>query len=125
MGIGHMTWAYLNNEEDYLNHRTKKIFFDGLKDFYKAVQPVVSIMLKNVSFCDGAMDDVAILMPENQASVDCATTFCLAKCFPAAVPQEAFDALEELLYYKLTPSSTMPSVCKETGKPTNSAELCT
>lgn len=52
-------------------------------------------MLKKFSFSDGVADDVAILMPENQASVDCAATFHLLKRFPAAVPQEAFDALEE------------------------------
>lgn len=122
LGIGHMTWAHLNDEEYYLDPRAKEIFFNGVKDFYKAV---VSTMLKKFSFSDGVVD-VAILMPENQASVDCAATLRLAKRFPAAVSQEAFDALEgEVLDYKLAPSSTMPSVCKESGKPTKSAELCT
>ena len=67
---------------------------------------------------------MAILLPENQASVDVVAAVRLAERFPAAVSQDLFDALEEVLDYKLAPSSAMSSVHTERGKPTKSAELC-
>ena len=61
LGIGHTTWAYLSNEEDFLDPRTKKIFFNGVRDFYITV---ASTIMKKFSFSDNVVDDVAFLMPE-------------------------------------------------------------
>ena len=62
---------------------------------------------------------------KNQASVDVAAVFRMAERFPAAVCQGSLDALEEeVLDYKLSPPSAIPSVHKEPGKPSKSAELC-
>ena len=49
----------------------------------------------------------------------------MPECFTAAVsPQELFNNLEEeVLYYKLGSPSAMPSVQKETERPTNSTEM--
>ena len=81
--------------------------------------------MKKFSFSDNVVDDVAILMPENQASVDVAAVFRMAERFPAAVCQGSLDALEEEVSdYKLSPPSAIPSVHREPGKPTKSAELC-
>ena len=122
MGIGRTTWAYLSNEEDFLDPRTKKIFFNGVRDFYITV---ASTIMKKFSFSDNVVDGVAFLMPENQASVDIAAVFRMAERFPAAVCQGSLDALEEeVLDYKLSPPSAIPSVCREPGKPTKSAKLC-
>ena len=122
LGIGHSTWGYLSDEEDYLDPRTRTIFFSAVKDFYKAV---ASTIIKKFVFNDHVVDDVAIFMPENQTSVDLAAARRLAERFPAAISQEAFDALEEeVLDYKLAPSSAIPPVQTERGKPTSSAELC-
>ena len=49
----------------------------------------------------------------------------MAERFPAAVCLGSLDALEEeVLDYKLSPPSAIPSVRREPGKPTKSAELC-
>jgi len=113
LGIGHSTWAYLSDVEDYLDSRAKKIFFNGVKDFYIAV---ASTIIKKFCFKDSVVDDVAIFMPENQASVDVFAVFRLAKHFPTSVSEERFDALEEeVLDYKLAPPSVMPSVHREEG----------
>jgi len=48
----------------------------------------------------------------------------MAEHFPAAVCVGSLDALEEVLDYKPSPSSAIPSVRSEPGKPTKSAELC-
>ena len=66
LGIGHTTWAYLRDEEDFLDPRTKKIFFNRVRDFYITV---ASTIMKS-------------------------------------------------------PPSAIPSVHREPGKPTKSAELC-
>jgi len=121
LGIGHTTWAYLSDEEDFLDPRTKKIFFNGVRDFYITV---ASAIMK-FSFSDNVVDGVAFLVPENQASVNVAAVFRMAERFPAAVCQGSLDVLEEeVLDYKLSPPSAIPSVHKEPGKPTKSAELC-
>ena len=84
LGIGHTTWAYLSDEEDFLDPRTRKIFFNRVRDFYITV---ASTIMKKFSFSDNVVDDVAFLMPENQASVDVAAVFRMAERFPAAVCQ--------------------------------------
>lgn len=66
MGIGHTTWVYLGDKEDFLDPRTKNILFSGIKDFYIAV---ASTIMKKFSFSDSVLDDVAFLMPVNQASM--------------------------------------------------------
>ena len=49
----------------------------------------------------------------------------LAARFPAAVPQETHDALEEeALDYILLPSSALPSVAREEDKPIKNEEVC-
>ena len=63
-------------------------------------------------------------MPENRTSVDAIAVIRLAQQFSAAVSQEAYDALQEPLDYKLGTPSKLPSVNKEDDKPTKSAELC-
>ena len=37
LGIGHKTWEFLSEEEDYLDSTAKRTFFSGVKAFYKAV----------------------------------------------------------------------------------------
>ena len=71
------------------------------------------------------MEDISFLLPENQGSLAAAPVLRLAARFQAAVPDEACDALEEeLLDYMLLPSTNLPSVDREEGKPTQSAQLC-
>ena len=49
----------------------------------------------------------------------------LARRFPAALSEDKFDDLEEeLLDYVLASCASMPSVHRDEGKPTKSAELC-
>ena len=74
---------------------------------------------------DTILEDVSFLLPENQGCLAAAAVLRLAARFPAAVPEEACDALEEeLLDYTLLPSTDLPSVEHEEGKPTQTAELC-
>ena len=35
LGIGHKIWAYLSEEEDYLDSNVNSIFFGGVRDFYR------------------------------------------------------------------------------------------
>ena len=71
------------------------------------------------------MDDVAFLLPENQGSATTATVLRLEARISAAIPLEAYDTIEEeTLDYMLLPSSALPSVHREEGKPTKSTELC-
>lgn len=122
LGIGHKTWGYLTEIEDDIDRRTKKQFFTGVLEFYKAV---VSTILKKFSFNDSVVDDVAILLPENRSKVTGAAVLRLARRFPAAVSEDNFDCLEEeVLDYVLASSAVMPSVHKDDGKPTKSEELC-
>ena len=39
LGIGHKTWAYLSDEEDYLDCNVKRIFFSSVRDFDVLLQP--------------------------------------------------------------------------------------
>lgn len=49
----------------------------------------------------------------------------LARQFPAALAEDKFDDLEEeVLDYVLTSSTVLPSVHRDEGEPTKSAELC-
>ena len=122
LGIGHKTWSYLSDEEDFLDSNVKRIFFNGVRDFYRGV---TSTITKKFEFKDTVMEDVAFLLPENQQSLTVAPVLRLAMRFPAAVPVEACDALEEeLLDYMLLPSSDLPVVDREEDKPTQSSELC-
>ena len=76
------------------------------------------------SFTDTILEDVSFLLPENQGSLTAAPVLRLAARFPAAVPEEACDALEEeILDYMLLPPTSLPSVGHEENKPTQSAEL--
>ena len=89
-----------------------------MKAFYKAV---VKTMLTKFSFNDELVEDVVILLPENQSKVT--AVFRLAKRFSVVVPEDEFDALEvEFLDYSMAPE--LPSVPRDEGKRTNSAELC-
>ena len=86
---------------------------------------VASTIANKFSFSEKVLDDLGVLMPENQDSITVDSVLRLAAHFPAAVPEESFDTLEEeALDYILTPSSTMPSVRKEEGKPTQSVDMC-
>ena len=68
---------------------------------------------------------MSFLLPDNQENLPAAPVLRLAASFPAAVSEEACDALEEeLLEYTLLPSTDLPSVERTDGKPTQSAELC-
>ena len=70
------------------------------------------------------MEDVSFLLPENQENLAAAPVLRSAARFPAAVSEEACDALdEELLDYTLLPSTDLPSVERTEGKPTQGAEL--
>lgn len=122
IGIGHKAWGYLSEVEDDIDRRTRKLFFRGILDFYKAI---ASTVIKKFTFEDSVVDDVAVILPENQSKVTGPTVLRLARRFPAAVSEDEFDALEEeALDYALAPHATMPSVHRENGKPTMSADLC-
>ena len=41
LGIGHKTWAYLSEEDDYLDCNVKRIFFGGVRDFYRCVTSTI------------------------------------------------------------------------------------
>ncbi len=102
-------------EEDYL---VKRIFFGGVKDFYK---DVISTIIKKFTFKDTIVDHVAFVLPDNRDNVTTASIVCLAVRFSDAVPEEAHDAIEEeTLDYMLLPS---PSVVREEGKPIKSEEM--
>ena len=122
VSIGHKTWLYLTENDDDLDERTKKRFFEGVKCFYTAV---VTTMLTKFSFKDELVDDVVILLPENQPKVNVSTVSRLIKRFNKVVPEDEYDALEsEVLDYSLTPMAELPSVPREEGKLTKSAEIC-
>ena len=122
VSIGHKTWVYLSEIEDDLDERTKKIFYEGVRGFYKAI---VATMLLKFSFKDELVDDVMILLRENQSRVNVSAAFRLAKRFNVVVPEDKFDTLEaDVLDYVITPTAELPSVHRDEGKPTNSAELC-
>lgn len=122
LGIGHKTWGYLTEIEDDIDRRTKRQFFTGVLEFYKAV---VSTVLKKFSFNESVIDDVAILLPENRSKVTGATVLRLARRFPAALTPDKFDCLEEeVLDYVLASSAVIPTVHKDDDKPTKSEELC-
>ena len=67
LGIGHKTWAFLSEEEDHLDSNVKRIFFNGVMDFYKAV---IATIIKKFAFNDSVVDDVALLLPNKK---DCVT----------------------------------------------------
>ena len=92
LGIGHKTWGYLNEVEDDIDQRTKKIFFASVQNFYKAI---ASTIMKKFNFNDTVTEDITILLPENQSNISGATVFRLAERFPAALSEDKFDALEE------------------------------
>ena len=75
LGIGHKTWAYISEEEDYFDSTTKRIFFNGVREFYKAV---TSTIMKKFTFNDNIMDDVAFLLPDKHDSVTTASVVRLA-----------------------------------------------
>ena len=47
MGVGHEAWAYISEEEDFIDSSVRNIFFSGVRDFYTAV---ASTILKNSPF---------------------------------------------------------------------------
>ena len=63
LGIGHKTWGFLTEQEDYLDFSVKRIFFNGVRDFYKAV---TSTVIKKFTFNDSVVDDVAFLYLTNK-----------------------------------------------------------
>ena len=69
---------------------------------------------------------MVFLLPDKQnSSVTTASVIRLALRFPAALSQDAHDALKEkTLDYMLLPSSSLPSVVCDEGKPLRSEELC-
>ena len=75
LGIGHSTWAYFSDEEDFLDAKNKDTFFKGLKEFYTAI---ASTIMKKFSFSDNVVDDVAFL-PENRATVNVDAIFRMAE----------------------------------------------
>ena len=90
---------------------TLNIFFNGVRDFYKAV---TSTILKKFSFNDHVFYDVTILLPENRCNLSSTAVMRLARRFSTAVPSELFDVLqEEVLDYKLSPQSDFPDVDKK------------
>jgi hypothetical protein len=46
LGIGHKTWAYITEEEDYFARNVKENFFSGVRNFYVAT---ATTMVKNFS----------------------------------------------------------------------------
>ena len=111
----------MSEEEDYLDSTAKRTFFSGVEAFYKAVATTI---INFFAFNDNVVDDVVFLLPGHQDNV---TTFSVPHLtrFSAAVPQEAHEALEEeTLDYMLLPSSVLPSVVNEEGKPIKSDEVC-
>ena len=107
LGIGHSTWGYISDQEDFIDSRVKKLFFTGVRDFYCAVATTI---VKKFPFKDSVLDDVAYLFPDNRATVDMAAVSRMANRFQAAVPEQLLDALEEeVLDYKLAPLSSMPT----------------
>ena len=122
IGIGHKTWAYFSEVEDDISGRTKRKFFSGIKNFYKAIATTI---MKKFNFSDKVIEDVAVVLPEKRCTVTWAVIHRLAERFPA-VSEDHFDDLEEeVLDYVLAPPATMPSVHRDEGKPTNGAELNT
>ena len=86
---------------------------------------VASTIVKKFSFSDPILDDLAILMPENQANVSAAAVLRLADCFPSAVPENAVNELEEeVLDYTLMSPETLPIFQARTEMPSKSEELC-
>ena len=119
LGIGHKTWGYLSEEEDHLDSSTTRIFFSGVKDFYKAV---ISTIIKKFTFSDSVVDDIAFLLPNKHDNVTTAPVLRLARRFSVAVPPEALDAIEEeTLDYMLLPPSSLPSIVHEADK---NEDLC-
>ena len=75
LGIGHKAWEFISEEEDYMDSNVTRIFFDGVKGFYRAVS---STIIKKFSFDDSLMDDVALLLPQNHDEVTTALILRLA-----------------------------------------------
>ena len=77
------------------------------------------------SFNDHVLDDVAILLPDNRCSLTSNAVLRLASRFPAAVPYDSCDALEEeVLDYRLTPLSNFPEIIREC-RSASADDLCT
>ena len=122
LGIGHEAWSYLSEEEDYFDPGTLNIFFNGVREYYKAIATTI---LKKFSFNDHVFDDVTVLLPESRSNLSCAAVIRLAKRFSAAAPPDIYDALEEeVLDYKLSPPSDFPDVDKEGRECIDNHKLC-
>ena len=134
LGIGYEAWSYLSEEEDFFDPGTLKIFFNSVREYYKAVTTTV---LKKFSFNDHVFDDVTVLLPENHSDVSSAAVIRLAKRFSVAAPPDIYDALEEeVLDYKLSAQSEFPEIDREgkecieiinyvhTGNVSVSSKLC-
>ena len=101
MEIGHETWRYLSEEEDYFDPDTLTIFFSDVRESYKAV---TSTILKKFTFNDHVFDDIAFLLPDNHCSVTNATVQRLARLFPLAVSSVLHNIVEEeVLDYRISP----------------------
>ena len=122
LGIGHEAWSYLSEEEDFFDPGTLKIFFNGVREYYKAVTTTV---LKKFSFNDHVFDDVTVLLPENRSDVSSAAVIRLAKRFSAAAPPDIYDALEEeVLDYKLSAQSEFPELDREGKECIENHQIC-
>lgn len=122
LGIGHGAWSYLSQEDDYFDRGALSIFFNGVRGYYKAV---TLTLLKKFSFNDNLFDDVSYLLPENRCNLNCASVISLAKRFSTAVPPGMYDALEEeVLDYKLSPTSDFPHINKEGQERDKEHKLC-
>ena len=58
LGIGHSTWGYISDQEDFIDSRVKKLFFTGVRDFYCAVATTI---VKKFPFKESVLDDVTYL----------------------------------------------------------------
>ena len=105
LGIGQEAWAYLSSQEDSLDPNVQRLFFNGVIEFYMAI---ASTIIRKFPFTD--TDDVAIFLPSNRCLITWNQVCRLAQRFSVAVPQESINALgEEVLDYKLTPTSSLPN----------------
>ena len=64
--------------------------------------------IKKLTIKDSLVDNVAIVLPENRATVDIAAVGYIANHFQAAVLEKSLNGLE-VLDYKLAPLSCMPT----------------
>ena len=92
LGIGCKARVLIDEPTSLLNPVMERKFYDGVRAFYTTVTYTI---IKKFAFKDDLVDDIAILLPENWATVTPQTVVCIARHFPSAVPADALDRLEE------------------------------